>query len=193
MGCDLQSRRLARSFYTDPDVLEISRELLGKVLFSKIDGQITAGIISETEAYKAPEDKASHAYNNRRTARTETMFGKGGVAYVYLCYGMHHLFNIVTGPADLPHAVLIRALQPLHGIDVMQKRRHFNSKLTSGPAILSQALGITTKFDGTDLSGKTIWVEDHGIQAKKIVTAPRVGINYAQEYAKKPWRFILTD
>lgn len=189
----LVPQRLAKSFYIDTDVLRISRDLLGKVLVSNINGAVTAGIITETEAYKAPEDKASHAYNNRRTPRTETMFCAGGIAYVYLCYGMHHLFNIVTGPQDLPHAVLIRALQPLHGIELMQSRRGHKKQVANGPATLTQALAITTQHNGTDLLGDKIWVEDHGIVVNKIIETTRVGINYAKEYAHKPWRFICAD
>src|SRR3982750_593315 len=115
--------KIPKSFYLRHDVVSISKELLGKYLFTKIEGTVTAGIITETEAYAGQIDKASHAYNNRRTARTEVMFSEGGVAYVYLCYGIHHLFNIVTNMADVPHAVLVRAVEPLEGIKYMLQRR----------------------------------------------------------------------
>lgn len=190
--------KLPLSFYQQPDVLAISKALLGKVLVSNFQGKITAGIIVETEAYCGPTDKASHAYNNRRTARTETMFAAGGVAYVYLCYGIHHLFNIVTGVADVPHAVLLRALEPLDGIEIMRQRRKqklLKPNLTGGPGVLTQALGITTKHDGEPLTGGKIWIEDRGIKipVRKIQAAPRVGIAYAQEFVDKPWRFFIKD
>jgi DNA-3-methyladenine glycosylase len=189
---------LAESFYLGSDVLTIAQQLLGKVLVSNIEGKITSGIIVETEAYKAPEDKASHAYNNRRTARTETIFATGGVAYVYLCYGMHHLFNIVTGPKETPHAILIRAIEPLDGQDVMLERRKqltVKPKLTAGPGVLSQALGITTDYDGTSLLGGKIWLEDRKIKIpqNQIVSSPRIGVGYAQEFAQKPWRFFIKE
>ena len=116
--------KLERDFYIRENVVLVAKELLGKVLFTKINGKITAGIISETEAYAGITDRASHAYNNRRTARTEIMFAEGGTAYVYLCYGMHHLFNVVTNKKDIPHAVLIRAIKPIDGIPTILKRRN---------------------------------------------------------------------
>ncbi len=172
--------------------------LLGKVLFTKIDNIITAGIIVETEAYSGPEDKASHAYNNRRTQRTKTMYLQGGVGYVYLCYGMHHLFNVVTGSKEVPHAILIRAVEPLHGVEEMLKRRQMKvlkPSLTAGPGALSKALGITKVHDGCSLLQSPIWVEDHGIcvSKKEIIASPRVGIDYAEEYKDMPWRFRLKN
>jgi DNA-3-methyladenine glycosylase len=190
--------KLPEAFFAHTDVLAISRALLGKILVTNFAGEITAGMIVETEAYMAPEDKASHAYQNRRTKRTETMFGVGGVAYVYLCYGMHHLFNIVTGPKDVAHAVLIRAIQPISGIETMLKRRGFKNikrQLTAGPGVLSKALGITIEHDGHSLISQDIWVEDHGVLAPEqhIVAGPRVGVAYAAEHAALPWRFRLKD
>lgn len=190
--------KLTASFYRDNDVLTISKALLGKVLVTNFNGEMTAGMIVETEAYRGPEDKASHAHNNKRTPRTETMFKAGGVAYVYLCYGIHHLFNIVTGPINTPHAVLIRALEPIDGIDIMLQRRKLaklKSNLSAGPGMLTQALGITTKHDAESLLAKQIWVEDRNfrIPAKKIIAAPRIGIDYAQEYIDLPWRFYIQD
>ena len=128
--------KLTRDFYLQEDVVKISRELLGKVLCTKFNGKFTSGIITETEAYAGIPDKASHAYNGRRTKRTEVMYGMGGTAYVYLCYGIHHLFNIVTNKKDIPHAVLIRAVKPLDGIDLILKRRNqkkLTEKISSGP------------------------------------------------------------
>lgn len=188
--------KLREDFYLQEDVLKISQDLLGKVLCTNIEGQITKGIITETEAYKAPEDKASHAYNNRRTNRTELFYLKGGISYVYLCYGIHHLFNIITNKKDVPHAVLVRAVEPLDGIEIMLKRRakaEVNYALTAGPGALSVAMGITREYNRMDLSGDTIWIEDQKITVNEIVAGPRVGIAYAQEYALKPWRYRIKN
>ncbi|HET6243919.1 MAG: DNA-3-methyladenine glycosylase [Bacteroidetes bacterium] len=189
---------LSKYFYLRPDVVQISKELLGKVLFTNINGIITAGIITETEAYAGIVDKASHAYNNRRTNRTEIMFAKGGVSYVYLCYGIHHLFNIVTNIKDIPHAVLIRAIQPVQGLDEILSRRKLTkptAKMTSGPGTVSQALGITTAFSGLSLQGNIIWVEEKGISVieNQIITGPRIGVDYAAEDALLPYRFRLSQ
>jgi len=192
-----KTKKLAKSFYLQQDVVAISKALLGKYLVTKTAaGIVTTAMIVETEAYQAPEDKASHAYGNKRTARTETMFSAGGVAYIYLCYGVHHLLNVVTGPQDVPHAVLIRAVEPIDGIDIMLQRRQFskiNYKLTSGPGVLSQALGITTADNQSNLLGTRVWLEDRGviIQQRDIISSARVGIQYAKEYASLPWRFRL--
>jgi DNA-3-methyladenine glycosylase len=189
---------LPASFYTRKDVVKIAKELLGKVLVTNLDGIITSGIVVETEAYAGVSDKASHAFGNRRTARTETMYSEGGVAYVYLCYGIHHLFNVVTNIQDIPHAVLIRAIEPLDGIEHMLERRgkdHVVPALTAGPGAMSMALGIHTSQSGKSLSGNEIWLEDRGIKfpAKDIVTTTRVGVAYAQEDALLPYRFYVKD
>ena len=181
-------------FYVRDDVVLISRELLGKVLCTKINGQIAKAIITETEAYAGIEDKASHAYGGRRTRRTEPMYGRGGTAYIYLCYGLHHLFNVVTNIAGTPHAVLIRAGKPLEGSDVMQKRRkkeRLDKTLLAGPGSLAQALGITTNLTGTSLLGNRIWIEDQRIplDAEAVIAGPRIGVNYAAEDAKRAYRF----
>lgn len=183
---------LEKSFYTRTDVLVIARELLGKWLMTKINGLLTGGMIIETEAYKGPEDLACHAYGNRRTQRTEIMFAEGGHAYVYLCYGIHHLFNIVTGPKNTPHAVLIRALKPDCGIDHMENRRSKNRQLTAGPGVLCQALGITRIHNGTPLlTPDLIWIEDRGFTPMQIRESQRIGVDYAGEDALLPWRFHL--
>lgn len=174
----------------------IAKELLGKVLVTNINGIYTAAMIVETEAYAGPVDKASHAYGNRRTARTEIMFGKGGTAYVYLCYGIHHLFNVVTHKQDIPHAVLIRGVEPLEGIEYMLERRgkeHLQPSLTAGPGALSVALGIHTRHTGASLLGNEIWIEDRGIKVpvKDMVAATRVGVAYAQQDAYLPYRFSI--
>ena len=187
--------KLSESFYLRENVQQISRDLLGKVLVTQIDGYYTAGIITETEAYQAPEDKASHAFNNRRTERTEVFYKRGGIGYVYLCYGIHHLFNVVTNQEHVPHAILIRSLEPLEGIDVMLQRRNKkkpDKTLTAGPGALSQAMGITRLHNKIPLSENTVWIEDRNITVEHITATTRVGIDYAQEFKDKPWRFYIT-
>lgn len=186
--------RLGQSFYCRDDVLAISRELLGKVLCTRVRNTLTTAVITETEAYAGIGDQASHAYGGRRTRRTEPMFGPGGRAYVYLCYGIHHLFNVVTADAGTPHAVLIRAGRPLAGVAVMKRRRGRSATdrtLLAGPGSLARALGITTRLSGTSLAGETVWIEDHGIDvpAAAVVPGPRVGVDYAGDDARLPWRF----
>jgi DNA-3-methyladenine glycosylase len=198
--------KLEKEFYLRDKVVDISRELLGKYLCTKIGGKLCSGIITETEAYEGAIDKASHAYGNRRTNRTEIMFADGGVSYVYLCYGIHHLFNVVTNFRDTPHAVLIRAIQPVDGIKTMLVRRNIEplidnirlvsegkKKITGGPGTLSQALGIRTEHSGLDLTGNTIWIEDRGVKPKnnQIISGPRIGVAYAEDHALWPYRFIL--
>jgi DNA-3-methyladenine glycosylase len=186
-------RALPRSFYTRDDVLAISRELLGKVLCTRIHGGMAKAIITETEAYAGVGDRASHAWGGRRTARTETMYAEGGVAYVYLCYGIHHLFNVVTSVEGTPHAVLIRAASPLQGEKLMLRRRgkaKSDGTLMRGPGSVSKALGITTRMSGTDLLGTRIWIEDRGAKPAEILAGPRVGVEYAAEDALRPYRFI---
>lgn len=192
--------QLPKEFYLRDDVVEIAKDLLGKFLITEIDGERTVGKIVETEAYRAPEDKASHAYNNRRTARTEVMFGEGGRVYVYLCYGIHHLFNVVTNVENIAHAVLIRALEPVENEEVMLLRRGMSilkPNLTAGPGALSQAMGITTFYSGIDLTSDAslIQIEDAGvrIEASEMIASPRVGVGYAQEWAAIPWRFRVKN
>lgn len=189
---------LPREFYTRDNVVEIAKDLLGKYIYTYIENVLTVGMIVETEAYCGRNDKACHAYQ-RRTTRTEIMYGQGGKAYVYLCYGIHHLFNIVTNVEGLADAVLIRAIEPKEGIDFMLARRNMATlafKLSSGPGTLTQALGITTKYNGIDLvSSQDIWIEDKNIKIEStdILATPRVGIAYAQEDALLPWRFCLKN
>ena len=196
----LHTMRLPRQFYTGDDVVSISQALLGKVLCTDLDGGLTSGIIVETEAYQGPADKASHAFGGRHTTRTEVMYRKGGTAYIYLCYGIHHLFNVVTAQSGVPHAILIRAIEPLEGIDIMQIRRKMDkvsTRLTSGPGSLSTALGLHSRLSGQDMLEKEspFWIEDRGvvIPSKLIVKGPRVGVGYAGSWAKKPWRFRIKD
>ncbi len=186
--------RLKPDFYNNPDVVAVARLLLGKVLYSKINGLVTAGIITETEAYNGIDDKASHAFGGRRTPRTEIMFQKGGTAYVYLCYGIHSMFNVVTNMEGIPHAVLIRAIVPFEGEEIMRKRRPGalpDSSRYNGPGKVCTALAIHYSLTGTSLSGKIIWIEDKGINfnESEIEITPRIGVGYAGDDALLPYRF----
>ncbi len=185
-------KKLPVSFYQNEDVLTIAKNLIGKYLFTNIGGMITGGMIIETEAYRGTEDKASHAYSGNPTPRTQAMFEKGGIAYVYLCYGMHHLLNVVTNTKDIPHAVLIRAIKPTHGIDTMLVRRSKKSQgisLTNGPGTVCQALGITKQENGLSFLSDRIWIEDRKI-SPPYQSLRRIGIDYAEEHAFLPWRFL---
>lgn len=193
------SERL-HSLLSGNDVEIIAQKLLGSHLITSINGIETSGVIVETEAYKAPEDKGSHAYGNKKTKRTETLFEDPGTSYVYLCYGIHHLFNVVTGPNGTAHAVLIRAIEPLNGIDKMIERRKAKGatkNLTNGPGKLTQALGLTTKWNGLQLLDSNTPIEvslpDEYLKKRDIVCGPRVGIGYAQECAHWPWRFRIRN
>jgi DNA-3-methyladenine glycosylase len=191
-------KMLNENFYTRKDVVKISKDLLGKIIVTYFDEQLTAARITETEAYNGIADKASHAYNNRRTRRTEIMYGNGGAAYVYLCYGIHHLFNVVTNLKDVPHAVLVRAAEPLIGIDTMLARTHkkkLDYTLTSGPGNVSKALGIYTHHTGIDLRSDHFFIaaDDFVLPNKNIVTTTRIGVDYAAEDALLPYRFLIKD
>ena len=193
--------KLGIDFYQREDILTISRQLLGKILCTNFNDKLTTGIIVETEAYAGIEDRASHAYGGRRTNRTEVMYSPAGTAYVYLCYGMHHLFNVVTNLEGVPHAVLIRAIEPIEGIDIMLQRRNMSKllpKLTAGPGILSRALGICTDHSGMSLMGNKIWIENNhpfnhlgGAEEYDVISSPRVGCQYAGKDAHNPWRFRI--
>src|SRR6266851_5098990 len=189
--------KLPRDFYIRSDVLEIARDLLGKKLVVPgKNGSRVAGIIVETEAYRGPEDRASHAYNGRRTNRTETMYGIGGTAYVYFVYGMYNQFNVVTNVEGIPHAVLVRALEPVEGLETIRRRRSGRSEYewTSGPGRLSLALGIDRLLDKADLLGDRVWIEEGvSVSPRQISRGPRIGIDYAEEWIKKPWRFWIKD
>jgi DNA-3-methyladenine glycosylase len=189
-------KKLDNAFYSRPDVAMIARELLGKILVTRFENTTTSGRIVETEAYAGVVDKASHAYGGRRTKRTEVMYNNGGRAYVYLCYGIHHLFNVVTNLKEMPHAVLIRAVEPLEGIDTMLARtgkKKPDYTLTRGPGNVSKALGLFTHHTGTDLSGNEIYIGDDGFRVAKkdIAVTERIGVDYAAEDAKLPYRFVL--
>jgi len=188
--------RLPVDFYRSKEVVTIARSLLGKYMFTNVNGGISGGYIIETEAYNGIIDRASHAFGNRLTNRTKTMYEAGGVAYVYLCYGIHEMFNIVTSVEGEPHAVLIRAIHPTEGIDLMLERRNMTSvknNLTAGPGSVAKALGISRKMNNLTLHGNEIWVEDRGLAFTdgQIAAVPRVGVAYAKEDALLPYRFYV--
>lgn len=189
--------QLPPEFYRRRDVVQVSRDLLGKVLCTHFGGCITKAVITETEAYAGVGDRASHAFGGRRTTRTEPMYADGGIAYVYLCYGIHHLFNVVTSTRDDPQAVLVRAGHPSAGIDAMYARRGASAtarNLLAGPGSLAQALGIRTDHTGETLWGKRIWIEDQGIRVDNhlVDVGPRIGVGYAGEDASRPYRFAVS-
>lgn len=189
--------KLPREFYTRPNVVTVARELLGKLLVVPApNGTRVSGRIVEVEAYRGPQDRAAHSYGGRRTKRTETMYGIGGTVYVFFVYGMYYQFNVVTNVADAPQAVLIRAVEPVEGIELMRRRRHGqpDHNLTNGPGKLCIALGIDRKLDAADLLGKRVWLEDGGkIPRSQIASGPRIGIDYAEEWKDKPWRFWVKN
>ncbi|MGF7075950.1 DNA-3-methyladenine glycosylase [Mucilaginibacter sp. 3215] len=188
--------KIPESYYLGNDVVSISKDLLGKYLFTCIDGVTTGGYIVETEAYNGVVDKASHAFGNRLTPRTKTMFMQGGIAYIYLCYGIHEMFNIVTSVEGHPQAILIRAIQPTDGIEAMQARRNMpilKPTITAGPGSVAKALGISRDINAFSLQGDTIWLEDRGLHFPddQIKAGPRIGVAYAAEDALLPYRFYV--
>jgi DNA-3-methyladenine glycosylase len=196
MGTRQKLKSLPASFYDRPRVVTVARDLLGKVLVTEFGGVRTSGRIVEVEAYNGAVDRASHAWSGRRTKRTEVMFGAGGTAYVYLIYGIHHLFNVVTNRSGVPHAVLVRALEPLEGIPVMLERvgkPQPDHSLTRGPGNLSKALGLLTVHTGMTLLSGEIWIGDDGFRPRRpeIVATPRIGVDYAGEDAALPYRFFI--
>ncbi|MBI5856353.1 MAG: DNA-3-methyladenine glycosylase [Sphingobacteriales bacterium] len=189
-------RKLSLEFYQRKDVLTIAKDLLGKILVTNWKSTFTSGRIVEVEAYNGTIDKASHAFGGRRTKRNEVMYAEGGSAYVYLCYGIHHLFNVVTNNKDIPHAILIRALEPVRGVEVMLKRtgkKKTDYSLTRGPGNVSKALGILTKHSGISLPGKELYIADDGLvySDKEIASSPRIGVDYAGRHAKLKYRFYV--
>ena len=189
-------KKLESGFYQRKNVLVVARELLGKILVTNWEGIVTSGRIVECEAYNGITDRASHAVGGRRTARNEIMYGAGGFSYVYLCYGIHHLFNVVTNLQDVPHAILIRAVEPVEGIEEMLLRtgkKKPDYTLTRGPGNVSKALGIYTKHNGIFLSDEKLFIADDGKKYTRsdIVASPRIGVDYAGEDAKLPYRFYV--
>ena len=187
--------KLSSSFYQQEDVVSVAKQLLGKQLFTNNNGVVTGGIITETEAYDGVVDKACHAYGGKNTNRTATMFLAGGVTYVYLCYGIHHLLNVVSGKEGNPQAVLIRAIEPTVGVEAMLQRRKMEKlvpRITAGPGALSQALGIDKRLNAKNLSENEIWIEDFdSYDESEIVATTRIGVAYAQEHALWPFRFYV--
>ena len=188
--------KLTEDYYLGNDVVAISKNLLGKYLFTYIDGVTTGGYIVETEAYNGIIDKASHSFGNRQTPRTKTMFMQGGIAYVYLCYGIHEMFNVVTSVEGQPHAILIRAVHPTEGIEAMQVRRNMpvvKPTITSGPGSVAKALGISRNVNAISLQSDTLWIEDRGLNFSDadITAGPRIGVAYAAEDALLPYRFYV--
>jgi len=193
---------LPKSFYTNSDVIQVAKNLLGKVLITEFNNRLTSGIIIETEAYAGTIDKASHAYGGLRSKRTEIMYHEGGVAYIYLCYGIHSLFNVVTNVEGIPHAVLIRAISPLEGINLMLERIR-KTKLEKysgiGPGRVCKLLGLHYSQTGTAITNDEnghpleIRIEEWGIKYDEtsIISTPRIGVGYAGEDAKLPYRFLL--
>lgn len=188
--------KLPHEFYTRPDTLQIAQDLLGKTLVVPTEtGERVSAMIVETEAYLGAIDKAAHSYKNRRTKRTETMFAVGGTVYIFFIYGMYFQFNIVVGEKDVPHAILIRGVEPLENIEIMRERRGKkmpDKNLTSGPGKLCIALDIDKRFNNEDLTGDKIWLESgKKISTEEIACGKRIGIDYAEEFAEKPWRFCI--
>jgi DNA-3-methyladenine glycosylase len=190
-------KKLPHKFYRRDNVLQIAKELLGKLLVTNWDGIITSGRIVEVEAYNGIIDKASHSFGGRRTKRNEVMYGDGSVAYVYLCYGIHHLFNVVTNSKEVPHAILIRALEPVKGVIEMLKRtgkKKLDNTLTKGPGNVSKALGIYTNHNGLSIRGPQIFIADDGFvyDESVIASSPRIGVDYAGKDALLPYRFYIS-
>lgn len=193
---NIEKVKLPESFYLNTDVLHLAKNLIGKCLFTCIDGITTGGYIVESEAYNGIIDRASHSYGNRLTPRTKTMFMQGGIAYVYLCYGIHEMFNVVTSTEGQPHAILIRAIQPTEGIEEMLLRRNMailKPNITKGPGSVAKALGISRAINAISLQSETLWIEDRGLTFAddEIAAVPRVGVDYAGEDALLPYRFYV--
>ena len=186
-------RKLDRQFYLR-DVNITAHDLIGKILVHQAPEGLASGVIIETEAYRGPDDKASHTYNNKRTSRTEIQFREGGFAYVYMIYGMHYCFNITVNEASKPEAVLVRALEPLDGLELMKARRKTQNviNLCNGPGKLCSAMGINMQTYGQDLCGEKIYILDDNIMLD-VGTSPRINIDYAEEYVNMPWRYFAVE
>ena len=189
--------RVQKSYLLGNDVESMARSLLGTYLFTKKEGQLAGGILTEVEAYKGIGDRASHAYGGRRTRRNEMMYHEGGVVYMFLCYGMHAMLNFVTNAEDVPDAILVRGLLPTHGEELMLQRTgklRGGASLTDGPGKVCKALGLTVADNGVSLDGDTVWLEDRGLSVPddKVEITPRIGVDYAGEDAKLPYRFLYS-
>jgi DNA-3-methyladenine glycosylase len=188
-------RPLPRAFYARP-VLTVAKDVIGKVLVHRTPEGVLAGRIVEAEAYRGPEDRAAHSWAGRRTPRTEAMFGPPGFAYVFFVYGMHWHLNLVTTRADAPHAVLLRALEPLVGAELMAQRRGLpeaNVNLSNGPGKLCQAFGIGREHYGVDLTRGALFLSEPPTPPGKLGRSARIGVDYAEAWADKPWRFFELD
>ncbi len=191
-------KKIPLSFYARKDVVQIAKELVGKIIITRFDGKITSGRIVETEAYVGLTDKASHSFGGRRTSRNEHMYAAPGTAYVYICYGLHHMMNVVTNEKNIPDAILIRAIEPLEGIDMMLKRtgkKILDKTLTRGPGNVGKALGIFKHHSGDHLLGENIYIADDGIKIpdEKIGISKRIGVESAEKDAWLPYRFYLKE
>jgi DNA-3-methyladenine glycosylase len=185
-------KSLSKTYFENPDVVFLAKDLIGKQLSTHIDGVVTSGIITETEAYAGQGDKACHAHLGKFTKRTKVMYEPGGIAYVYLCYGIHHLFNVVTNTRGHADAILIRAIEPTQGIHIMQERRgksKLDKSLTAGPGNLTKALGISKIHNQSSVVGDAIQIENTENKNISLLETTRIGIDYAGEDAKLPWRF----
>lgn len=196
--CSMIGKKLDKDYYTQTNVVFLAKDLIGKILVTHFNNQLTSGVITETEAYAGITDKGSHAFGGRYTPRTKVMFMEGGVAYIYLCYGMYSLFNVVTNIEGIPHAILIRAIQPLDGMETMKLRtskKDIKPSSFNGPGKLTKALGLHFSQTGESLIKNKIWIEDRQIHIDQstIETTPRVGIDYAGEDALLPYRFVLKN
>jgi DNA-3-methyladenine glycosylase len=187
--------KLLREFYLRSDTLQIAKDLLGKLLVVPTEsGERVSGMIVETEAYLGKIDKAAHSFGGRRTPRNEITYAVGGYSYVFFIYGMYFQFNVVCGAENSPHVCLIRAVEPIENIEKIRERRGTmkDKNLTSGPGKLCIALDITKKLNGEDLLGNKIWLEDFKTVSKEDISiGKRIGIDYAEEFAEKPWRFWI--
>ena len=189
-------KKLSLTFYQRKDVVEIAKDLIGKIVVTNIDGKITSGRIVETEAYVAHVDKASHAYKGKRTLRNEAMYAAAGTVYVYICYGMHNMLNIVTNDIDVPDAILIRALEPIKGINIMLERtgkKMFNNTLTKGPGNVAKAMGISKNISGLMLGNEQIdiYKDDFVLLENEIESSKRIGVDSAGTDALLPYRFFV--
>ena len=189
-------KKVPLSFYDRKDVVKIAEELLGKIIVTNIDGFFTSGRIVETEAYVGITDKASHSFSGKRTAKNEHMYSAPGTAYIYICYGMHQMMNIVTNEKEIPDAVLIRAIEPLEGIDIMLKRTkkdHADKTLTRGPGNVGKALGIFKHHSGLHLLDEQIYLLDDGQKIPKeiIGISKRIGVESAGPDGLLPYRFFV--
>lgn len=189
-------KKLPIQFYDRTNVVTIARELIGKIFVTKFNGVTTSARIVETEAYIGLTDRASHSFGGKRTARNEHMYAAAGTAYVYICYGMHHLFNVVTNKKEIPDAVLIRAVEPVSGIDIMLARTgkiKSDNSLTKGPGNAAKAMGISKDNSGINLLRNEVYITDDGflINNKLIGTSRRIGVESSGEAALLPYRFYV--